>query len=391
MAGEDDLRATIAAAVKADETPTPAPAPDPTPAHAAVEAQPAAESPAPQAPDSRVRDEHGRFAPKEGAEAAAPDATPETPKDPAPPAEPNAQTPESDPQTTRPPASWSAEAKAAFRDVSPVIQAEVLKRERDIDRGLQERAQQMQELQRRYEPLEQQIAPHRDRWAMAGMDEAKAIGTLIAAQSYLERDPVNGIFYLARSYGVDLRQFAQGLALAQQPGQPQPQGGQPMQGQPGLPQGYSQPQPATLPPEFTSLFQDVQSLKQTLTERQQADQQARQSDVQSRISTFAADPAHLYFDNVRDDMAKLIEAGMATDLKDAYDRACWARPDIRRLIQADQSRSEQERQAREAAQRRQSAGSITGSPAPGAIPAKPEPAPDLRAEIKRAYEAASAQ
>ncbi len=262
----------------------------------------------------RVRGPDGKFVAK----------TEEQEQD-APVQDPNAPAEPSVTSATRPPASWTPEAKAQFATLSPVVQAAIAKREQEIDQGLRMKDRDV----KRYEPLEQTIAPYRQKWAVAGVDEATAIKQLLAASDWLERDPAEAIAYLAKQYGV---------ASAQ------PAAGQPQQAQP---QGISQA------PEFTALQQELASLKQQISSQSEAS-------LVSQIEAFRNDPANLYFENVRDDMAALINAGKATDLADAYEKACWMRPDIRPLLQQPVVKGQN---PAEVARKKAAGGSVTGSPA----------------------------
>jgi hypothetical protein len=224
----------------------------------------------------------------------------------------------------RAPASWSPAAKATFDKLPPEVQQAVAKREQEIDHGLRRKSEEV----KRYEPLEQLIAPRRALWAAQGMDEASAIKTLLAAQDLLEKDPRQGLEFLARSYGVSMS-------------------AQPQQGQ------AQQPQPVT------DSHPEIATLKQQLLELQSQVQTAQTAPIVSQLEAFQNDPANLYFENVRDDMAVLLKNGRAQDLKEAYDMACWMRPDIRPFLQPKQTAAPTQDRA---AQARRAAVSVTGSP-----------------------------
>ena len=314
MSIAEDIRNAITE-LKGDE---PAPVTE-TPQGAAPEAEAPAEEPAAEEKTSK-RGADGKFVAKD-----AEVGQDETVK---------AETPES----IRPPASWSPAAKAKFLALDPDIQQEVLRREKETDKGFRERAEQL----KRYEPLENVIAPRRDLWAAQGLDEATAIKTLLAAQDLLEKNPVQGLTYLARSYGVDLASVA---------GQ---SGTQPAAGTTGQP--LAQPDPVAA--ELQALKAELQSIKN-------GREQEVQSTYQAQIDAFASDPANIYFENVRPQMAALISAGVATDLPSAYQQAIWADPNIRPLLLQEQATPKD--QAREHAAKAKAASvSVTGSP--GASP-----------------------
>lgn len=327
---EDDLRAALDTAWTADDGGQAAAPVMPT-------AAPIADPAAPPADKAPARDEHGKFAPKitDQPAAAAQEAQP----------------------APIPPASWSVEAKSMFATLPPAAQAEIAKRETDVAKGFEERASQL----KRYEPLETAIAPHRDRLALAGVDEGTYVRSLIAADEMLRRPEsrMQALAQIAQSYGIDLRQFAQ-------PGQQQ------------------QPQQAQLPPVVQQLMRQVSTLESTLAQQASASEQAQRDQNLQAVRAFGADPKHLYFENVKGDMAALIQSGQAKDLEDAYDKAIWLRPDIRPLIQGSAAAQAPEAARAKADQARRAAGSITGSPSPGSAPAG-QAAPSLRAELEAAW------
>lgn len=313
-AGDDAGQATADALAPAADAPAPAEAPPPA-------AAPAAKTDA----AGRVHGEGGKFVAKSGDPAQ--QSTPDQP------AAASAEAPE----PIRPPASWSATAKAQFAALDPLIQQEVLKRERDMDSGLAERAGKLKS----YEPLDQVIEPYRAKMAMAGVEPHQAIQRLLAAQDVLDKNPLQGLLYLAQQYGVHPQVLAQALGQA--------------------------PQRQALPPEFQAIQTELSTLKQTLTQREQAEAANKNQAIQSQIAAFRSDPANVYFDNVQNEMGALITAGQARDLGEAYTKACWANDEIRPLLIADQRKQEVAAANQRAKTARQAAGSVTGAPGAGQI------------------------
>jgi hypothetical protein len=346
------LRASLEAAFAADTGDAPAAA---APVPAAASGAPAAPvAPAAAAAGDRPRDETGRFAPKP-AEGAAPTAaaTPPTGQS----AAPGTEAPQ---EPIRPPAAWSAPAKAKFATLDPELQAEIAKRERDVDKGMAERAAHL----KRYEPLEQVIAPHRNYLAMNGLDDATYVKSLIAADEQLRGpNPAQALAFIARTYGIDLRGFGQ-------PGQQQPA-----------------QQAQQVHPQIQALNQQVAQLTQTLTQQQTAQQQAAATQTQSEIDAFAKD--NMYFENVRSEIAALLRAGVVDNLPDAYRKACWSRDDIRPLLiekeTADRAAATTAAASAKARDARQAGGSITGSPAAGSVPVRTGPPPSIRESLEAQF------
>jgi hypothetical protein len=274
------------------------------------------------------------------------------------------------PEPIQPPASWSAPAKAAFASLSPIVQSEIAKREADVNRGFEERAAQL----KRFEPLEQILEPRRERLAARGVSDVDFVKTLFAASDWIDRDPVSALRELMRQKGVT----AQHLGVTPPAGQ-----------QPPSPNGHGA---AQLPPAYVALAQQVHQLQTHLSQRDQAERAHRLQSVQSEIQAFAADSANLYFANVRDDMIALLQSGRAADLRDAYDKAVWANPETRALLQADAAKkAEADRlnaQRQSAAGARRAAGSVVGAPVPGSSPAGAgHSTKSLREEIADSYRA----
>ena len=304
--------------------------------------------------ESRARDEQGRFAPKADGQ---PQSTePKTPASAAPAAQgeqPAAQ------QASGPPPSWSAPAKAEWDRLPDAIRQEVVRHEATVQTAKAQWQQKGEQLNR----LTSAIGDRADRWRMAGFDPAQGIQRLVAAEEFLERDPVNGIAHLARQYGVSLQHLLGALG-------PQAQAPQ-------------------IPPALQGMFQEVQTLKQALTQQQQAAEQAKVQGAFDHIAEFRADPANRYFENVRERMGVLLQTGQAASMKDAYDQACWSDPQVRATLQQGQvaSQAQLNGQRAKAAQARHASGSITGSPAPGASPARggQNPNASVRDDLMAAY------
>ncbi|MBX4940988.1 hypothetical protein [Rhizobium binae] len=282
----------------------------------------------------RHRDEHGRFAPKDqdktGQQAAA--APKAAQADAAASATPAAQqaaaTQEQQPTASshRVPPGWSQEAKAQFATLPPEVQAAVSKREEEVDRGF--RVLQDYKGLEEFTPIVKQ----------AGITHADVMRKAIDWENALIRDPVNTVINVARMAGVNL----QALVAGQQD--------QILQRRPQQAQQQPTPQPVNV--EAT------------------VEQVLRKRDTQTQVEAFLSDPANVHAEAVLDDMVALISAGRASSLKDAYDAACWMRPDIRQQLisqaaPANQVQDQNTQKAAAADQARRASRSISGSSAPG--------------------------
>jgi hypothetical protein len=307
--------------------------------------------------EARARDASGRFAPKA---ADAPLTQSTEPVNPAG-AEPQSE-------AIRVPASLPAPLKAAFKDLPAEWRDAILKQEESVQTAKGDWASKGQRLNR----YEEVVAPHRERISLHGVDEFTWLQRLAAAETVLDRNPIEGITYLARLYGVNLTNIGQ-----------QTNGGQ---------QAAPQPQ---YDPALQNLFGQVQTLQQTLQQQTQAQEQARQAEAATEIQAFRNDPKNLYFDDVAGQIGAILQAGQANTLQEAYEAAIWASPVIRPLLMKEQTaQADRDRQAADRAKAQAAArasGSVTGAPGPASAPGAAGSKGSLSADIRHAHAQLSGQ
>lgn len=346
----DDLRASIEAAI--DQVSGDAP-----------------EAPAEEAAGS-ARDDRGRFAkgesaPEEDAEAPKGEAADEETKDQ--PAE--AEKEEPAPPAIDPPASWSAAEKAHWAKLPREAQDAILRRESDVARGFQQKADEA----RAYEPLRQAISPHLTRITSRGQNPAELVKQLLDVHAGLESTPYEVFPVIARMYGIDLNRIAPGEGA-----------------QAAMRDDGSNPMVSHLTQTVQQMQERLRQTEQFLTQQQQAEIAAHQARATQEFNAFTekASTEYPHFETVRHEMGKLIEAGISTTLQDAYERAVWARPEIRQRIQEDQRKAEEakrlEDQRKSVAAAKARAGSVKSNPT--AAPKVSGDVDDLRAVIERAWD-----
>lgn len=115
-------------------------------------------------------------------------------------------------------------------------------------------------------------------------------------------------------------------------------------------------------PEVQRLRDELQQVTSFLQNQQHTAKSAEEAQLASELQTFQNDPAHEHFETVRGDMGALMLSGQAKDLQDAYDKACWANPEIRSSLVNKQIAQESERRKKEAEAAQRAAVSITGAP-----------------------------
>lgn len=316
----------------------------------AVEA-PEAEEPAIETTD-RPRDEAGRFT-KAEREQAAKDAAA------AAQAPQEGQQVEEKPAELRmaPPPGWAPAAKAAFKELPPVVQEAVARREEEVNRGFQK----LQE----FKGLE----PYAEMARNAGTTLSEAYERYVAAEQALDQDFPGGVAELCNTFGMHPMQLAQMLAeryggqVRQPNGQPQPQGNSEL--------GLLARELSAMKAEFGRL----------MSERQQQEEQA----INGELERFAQD--HIYFHDVRQEMGRLIREGKAQSLEEAYEDACWSHRDIRPLLIKEQAASGNSNGQSRVDQHRRASGSLpTGSPLPGATPPTNGSAKSIRGALLEAWD-----
>ena len=302
------------------------------------------------------RDEHGRFIGKTAeADPAAPVAQDQAAVDPAKPADPAAAV---DPQAQAdaraaavPPATWSAGAKAIYASLPEIARKEIAKRETDYARGIQqyaEKAKVADSFMREAQPYEAMLRNE-------GSNPVAALSAFLQ-QAYTLRTATPQergrlIMETAQKFGADLSPY-----LGQQAEQP---GGQT--------QDLSQVQ-ALVQQLVAPHLRKIQQWENSQATAQQHQEQQMEQEISSQITAFQSatnedgSPKHLYFENVRPLMSAFFANGQAKDLEQAYDMACFANPEVRAALIADQHRAADAQRLEEAKRKTGQARSASFNP-----------------------------
>lgn len=341
-AAQDDLRSQLEAAFKGEAEPEVE-----TPEVEAIEP----ETPEVIEPETRARDEKGRFA-KTEAEPVAVELEP---------------TPEAEPQpevALAPPNGWTAEAKAKWHELPAEVQQAALKREEDIAKFTSKTDEERsfgREMYRAVQPYMAQIQ------AEGGTPVAAVQSLLNTAYVLRTGSPEQKrqmLLQTAQQFGVDL----------------------------GIPQPEVPAEAAPILQYLNPVVERLGRLESTLTQRDQVEQHQLQSEINTEIETFAADPKHAHFQEVKAHMAALLKEGAAKDLQDAYEQACWARADIRATLLAQQRVEEEQKRKAEARRKAEEAKrrsvSLTGGPGNTSAQSAPE-GRGLREELEAQFAAFS--
>lgn len=266
-----------------------------------------------------------------------------------------------------PPSSWSVPSKAAFKELPAHVQADIAKREAEVSAGFKQYGERTAVL-REIEPV---LHERMGELTANGRSVGQSLNMLFAAGDMLANDTPAAIVQIANNAGIDLGQLA-----AQQGGQPraQPQG--------ALPQSTD--------PMVQSLAKQIHVLTQRISQDDQQRAQAERTQADSEIAAFASQPDSVYFENVREDMAWLIQNGRAANLQEAYQTACRMHPEVSAAMIESREKAAltkfQTEQASRASAARKAGSSLTGAPSPGSVGVT-APKDNLRSELTEAFRA----
>lgn len=278
-----------------------------------------------------------------------------------------------------PPARWTKAEKEEFAALDPNIQRVLLARNKGLEQDYTRKMGEVAQERQRYSAIEKILASRREGWQRSGMDDASALNFLMSQWDLAERDPMAFVNTFAQARGIDLASMYAPTAeqLAHYFGQAQGQS------------GPDSPSPAVHPlvmQQLEFLSQRQQQLdaalggqQQHLAAQQQEQERALRQAAASEIQQFASavdgngQPLYPFLEDVRGDMARLMQHGFASTLKDAYEQAARIRPDVYAKIEESREiarrREEGQRRQEEAARAKRAGSSISPSPSSSPSPA----------------------
>lgn len=297
----------------------------------------------------RARDEGGRFSKGNGTPA-------EVPRNDG--AATAVQTVEPKPYDAYP-SSWKKDHEATWKGIPEQVRAEVHRREQDFLNGIKE----YKEPAAFGKALAADLMPHLDTFRRLNTTPQNVVREVMGTWSTL----VNGnadqkrqaLLQVARNYGIEL---PAGAAPSPQIGAHSPANGI----------------------DFSPVLQRVETLEQSLQAQRSEAARLEQERVDTEIDAFGKDPKHEHFAAVRQEMGRLIQAGSAQTLQDAYDKAVWLLPETRAKLQAQEAEANRKRQAEEAAAARKAASAnVTRRGTPPAVQKPGSMEDTIRNEYRR--------
>ena len=204
----------------------------------------------------------------------------------------------------RPPSSWTPAAREKWNDIDPDIRQEIIRREEASMNGVRQ-------IQERFQPMQQfveSMRPVAQEAQAAGMQPDQYIYNLASSERVLRTADLptkfNELMRIADQYGLPLRDIINksvGEEVIKAP---------------------KQAAQTQLPPEVAQELQYMRQWREN-NEREQST---------TMVETFGKDKD--FFNDVRHQMADLVERGLANSLDDAYDKACWSNPEVRKVMLA---------------------------------------------------------
>ena len=237
------------------------------------------------------------------------------------------------------PEHWPQEIQEAFNRADRTAQEAWLEQQRQFQRGYNDQSQRLKEVeteQQRFQETAHVLSKYEPFWHAQGMSTAQGVNQLATWAMALAKDPVNTIPALAKMYGVDMMELAQG-----------------------------QPYVA---PEDSARDQRMQQLEQRLALQDQREAEMRQNQLVGQIEAFRdqtdadGNLAYPHFNEVVDSMIGMYQRGFDGPLEQAYEQAVWTNPEIRQQLingvktettqQASLQRVDDAKRAKQASQQR---------------------------------------
>lgn len=238
------------------------------------------------------------------------------------------------------PPTYSADMKAKFAEAikDRDLQAYIAKRDaqqNDAIIRLQEHTKQQEQFVRSFDDLSRTILAYKDDFARRGITAPQAVASLLAVQRSLEQRPFDTWVDIGRRVGIDLADIMQRAGV--DPNVLRSINLQPQQPNQEL---------TAFQEELRNSKAEIAELKRRLEHQDQSTQQWELSQANQAITDFAKDKP--YFDEVRGDMARLLQTGLAADLPAAYKKACALNESVSAKVQADQRKAEESKRKADA-------------------------------------------
>ena len=234
------------------------------------------------------------------------------------------------------PQAWKPSAREHWDAIPEEARREIVRHEEQVKEALRKTVKERQFA----DAVRQTVEPYRATIEGEGGTVVQAIGQLMQTAQALRTAPpphkAQLVAGLIKQFGVDVQQLDSALA-----------------GQ--------QPQTDPVAERIEKELAPVRQWQQQMAQQQQMQEQQEQQRINQLAQEFYATEPE-FIDDVRDMMVQIYDGQMP--LQEAYDRACWANPEIRSILQK-RAQAEQASQVNQQTQKaKRAAVSVQGSAPP---------------------------
>ena len=213
------------------------------------------------------------------------------------------------------PKSLSATAREAWDATPAPMRAEIAKREKDFQQGIQKYAENAQ----RAQAMDQSLQPYQQYIQMSGGPQ-KAIEGLLQTGSALQMgSPIQKaqmVSNLIQQFGIDIPTL-DGILSGN-----------------GAPESVQQQ--SEVQQQVAAALQPYQQHMAQLQQQQRYEQEQAQSQVTNEISAFSQAPENEFYNDVKMRMADILDLaanrGQEMGLEEAYNTACLLTPEIKKIM-----------------------------------------------------------
>ena len=297
----------------------------------------------------------------DGGKPAAPAETPAKPADPTAPVGKKEEAAPAVPQELKAPSQWKPHVREKWGTLPREVQEEIVRREGDTLRLIGSVGQKIKFA----DEVSQQLAPFAERLQGNNVPPNAFVADVFQtvkslAQGSMEQKAAV-VANIVQSYGIDLRMLDNVLA-----------------------QRIHAP---PVNPEVHQARQLAARAQAVLQQHSQGQERQAEESAASTLAAFSADPKNEFFNDVREMMADLLQAGRAPSLEDAYQACIWANPDTRKILLQREAQQRVTSRSDRAAQARRASSSVHGSPLHAGGGVAQNNGGSLRETIAAAFEA----
>lgn len=264
------------------------------------------------------------------------------------------------PQELKAPSQWKPQVREKWNTIPREVQEEILRRENDSLRLIGSVGQKIKFA----DDVGRHLAPFAERLQSQNIPPQEFLGDVFSTVKSLATGTMEEkaavVSNIIQSYGIDLRVLDTVLS-----------------------QRLSAPPPS---PEVIQARQLAARAQAVLQQQAQGSQEQARMAASQTLAQFGADPKNEFFEDVRDMMADLLQAGRATSLDEAYTACIWAHPDTRKILLQREAEQRVSSRGQRAQQARRASSSVHGAPLhSGGVSAR-NPKASLRETIEAAFD-----